>query len=199
MSTQTNPHEDLAYIRDLMEDTRRAAGLSGGYFVLWGLAISVGLLLTWLQVIDVLPYRPILTWGPCLALGLLGHFVLAWRDEQRPVQSRAGRLVGTVWLALGVAQLIYFVASMGFNTLPGIYMPGVVSSLLGSGIFITGVLAGITWLRNVGVAWWLGAISMFAWPGDHVSLLMGVLLLIFYVVPGVVLIRQQRAPVASGV
>ncbi|WP_341938587.1 hypothetical protein [Marinimicrobium sp. C2-29] len=199
MSTHTNAQEDLAYIRDLMDDTRRAAGLSGGYFVLWGLVVGIGLLVTWLQVIGLLPYRPLLTWGPCLALGILGHFILAWRDKHRPAQSRAGRLVGTVWLALGVTQLIFFVASLGFNTLPGIYMPGIVSSLLGSGIFITGVLAGIPWLRWVGVAWWLGAFSMFAWPGDHVSLLMGALLLVLYVVPGLVLIRQQRAPAASGV
>lgn len=199
MNTHTNAHEDLAYIRDLMDDTRRAAGLSGGYFVLWGLVVGIALVATWLQVVGFLPYRPLLTWVPCLALGALGQAVLVWRDMGRPVKSRSGRLVGAVWMALGVTQSILLVAFLGFNTLPGHYMPGIFSSLLGSGIFITGVLAGIPWLRYLGVAWWLGAFSMFAWPGDHVSLLMGGLLLVFYVVPGLVLIRQQSAPAESGV
>ncbi|WP_111640302.1 hypothetical protein [Marinimicrobium alkaliphilum] len=199
MDTHANASEDLAFIREIMADTRQAAGISGGYFVLWGLVVGVGLVATWLQVIGVLPYQPMLTWGTCLGLGAVGNILMMWRDFRRPVNSRAGRLVGTVWMGLFVTQMIFIVAHLGFNTLPGEHMPGIFSSLLGTGIFITGVLAGMPWLRNMALAWWLGAFAMFAWPGDYVSLLMGGLLLLFYVVPGLVLIKQQRAQAASEV
>lgn len=199
MSTHTKATEDLAYIRELMADTRRAAGVSGGYFILWGAVVGLGLLLTWLQVIGLLPYRPLLTWLPCLGLGVLGNVILLRRDLRKPTHSRAGRLIATVWIALGITQLILFAAHMGFDTLPGAYLPAIFSCVLGSGIFMTGVFAGLTWLRNLAFAWWLGAILMFAVPGDHVALIMAALLLLAYAVPGLILVKQEKAASAGEV
>lgn len=187
-----NAENDLAYIRELMVDTRRAASVSGGYFILWGLVVGAGLFLTWLQVKGVLPYRPLLTWGPCIALGILGNFFLARRDMREPVQLPAGRLIGMVWAAIGVTQLIFFFAGLGMNNLPGEQLPAIFASLIGTGLFLTGVLASLNWLRNMAFGWWLGSLVMFIWPGEHVILLMGFMLLVFYVLPGIVLIRMKQ-------
>ncbi|MGD8176337.1 hypothetical protein [Marinimicrobium sp. ARAG 43.8] len=187
-----NVREDLTYIRELMAGTRRAASISGGYFIVWGVATGVGLVLTWLQVVGVLPYRPMMTWVPCIAFGMIGNLLLIRRDIRRPVQSYAGRLVGMVWVAVGVTQLIYFFAGLGTHTLPGQVLPAVFSALIGTGLFLTGVLAGLGWLRNLALGWWLGSLVMFLWPGEYAILLMGVLLLLCYVLPGVVLIRMQH-------
>lgn len=188
---------DLAYIRELMVDTRRAAGVSGAYFILWGVLVGLGLLATWLQVIGVLPYKPLLTWGPVIALGILGNILLMRREMQEPVQTPAGRLIGMVWVAVGVTQLIFFYAGLGTGALPGEQMPAVFSSLIGTGLFLTGVLACLGWLRNMAFGWWAGSLLMFLWPGEHVIALMGLMLLVFYVLPGIVLIRMKQTPAAE--
>lgn len=187
-----NPEDDIAYIRELMVDTRRAACMSGGYFIVWGVAVGLALLITWLQLTDVIPYKPLITWTTCFLAGILGNIYFMRQDAQEPVQAPAGRLIGMVWLALGATQLIFFYASLGAHALPGEHMPAIFSSLIGTGVFMTGVLAGLPWLRNLAVGWWAGSLAMFIWPGTHVSLLMALMLFILYVIPGLVLIRMKR-------
>lgn len=183
--------EDLAYIRALMLETRRAASVSGGYFIIWGLAVGLGLALTWLQVAGDLHYQPFLTWVPCLALAMVANVYWVCRDQRQATQGKAGYLVGMIWAGLGVTQLIVFFAGFGVGALPGAILPAVFSSLIGTGMFLTGVLAGLGWLRNTSLGWWLGSVLMFVWPGENAILLMGALLLLLYVVPGVVLIRLR--------
>ncbi len=189
---RSDAKKDLAYIRELMVDTRRAAGLSGGYFILWGLIVGVALFATWLQVVEVLPYKPLLTWGPCFVIGILGNLYLIRRDIQAPVQMPAGRLIAMVWVSVGVTQLIFFYAGLSADGIPGQHMPAIFASLIGSGLFLTGVLASLGWVRNLAFGWWTGSLVMFVWPGDHVILLMGLMLLVLYVLPGVVLARMKQ-------
>lgn len=188
----THAQEDLAYIRELMAETRRAASVSGGYFIVWGLVVGAGLFATWLQVVGVLPYAPFVTWIPCIALGMLGNYFLVRRDMRQPVQSHAGRLIGMVWMGLGITQLIFFFVGLGVGALPGTFLPAIFASLIATGIFLTGVLAGLGWLRNLAFGWWSGSLVMFVWPGEYAILLMGALLLVLYVLPGVALTRMNR-------
>jgi hypothetical protein len=183
--------EDLAYIKALMLETRRAASVSGGYFIIWGLAVGLGLALTWWQVVGDVPYQPFLTWVPCLLVAMVANVYWVRRDQRQATQGRAGYLVGMIWAGLGVTQLIFFFAGFGVGALPGAILPAVFASLIGTGMFLTGVLAGLGWLRNTALGWWLGSVLMFVWPGQHAILLMGVLLLLLYVLPGVVLIRLR--------
>lgn len=183
---------DLAYIRQMMAETRRAACLSGGYFIVWGLAVGAALLATWLQLRGPMEYQPLLTWSLCFAVGIAGNAYFIRQDSRDPVQTPAGRMIGMVWTAMGITMLIFFYAGLGAGALPGEHLPAVFSSLVGSGVFLTGVLAGLPWLRNLAFGWWLGSLVMFVWPGTYVILLMGLMLLGLYVVPGIVLIRMKR-------
>jgi len=187
----TDAKNELAYIRELMLDTRRAASLSGGYFIVWGLAVGLALFATWVQLKGLLPYSPMITWSACFGVGILGNLYFMRQDARQPVQLPAGRLIGMVWLALGITQLIFFYAGMA-GILSGEPLPAVFAGLIAIGLFLTGVLTGLPWLRNTAFGWWLGSLVMFVWPGDHVLLIMGALLLFLYVLPGIVLVRMKR-------
>lgn len=184
---------DLAWIRRLMEDTRRATYVSGGYFIVWGIAIGLGLLATWLRIAGHWQVSPFASWIACLALGAAATFWLVRNERREPVEAPAGRLIGQVWLAMGVSVLVLFFAGVGSGTLDGALMPALACTLTGGAVFLTGTLSGLGWLRGLAGAWWLGATAMLIWPGVHVLLLMGVMLLALYVIPGVVLIRLRRA------
>lgn len=186
---------DLAHIRRLMEDTRRATVVGGGYFIAWGIAIGLGLLVTWLRVAGHWEVPPFGSWIACLALGGIATCWLVQREKRDPVQAPGGRLIGLVWLAMGISVLVLFFAGVGSGNLDGRLMPALSSVLVGGAVFLTGMLSGLNWLRNLAAAWWLGATAMLLWPGPHVLLLMGAMLLALYVIPGIVLIRmRKRAP-----
>lgn len=191
MSVQ-DARADLAYIRRLMEDTRQATYVSGGYFIVWGIVIGAGLLMTWLQLTGRMPVMPMLSWSACLAVGGIGTFFLVREEQRQPVETPAGRLIGMVWGSVGISMLIIFFVGTGTGALSGSLMPPLSSTFVGTAVFLTGMLAGLNWVRNLAFGWWLGAAAMFAWPGLHVLLLMGLMLLVLYVIPGVILIRKKR-------
>ena len=191
--TSSDAREDLAYIRQLMADTRRAAYVSGGYFIVWGIAIGLGLIGSWLTATGACTLSPLIYWAACLALGGVGTFFLVRAEAREPVEAPAGRLIGMVWMSMGISMLIIFFIGVGSGNLPGYHMSALSSALVGGAVFMTGTLAGINWLRNLSLGWWLGAAIMFAWPGLYALLLMGVMLFALYVVPGLVLIRLKRA------
>lgn len=188
-----DPRADLAYIRQVMEDTRRAAYVSGGYFIVWGIVIGLGLVGSWLTATGAWQVSPLLYWAVCLALGGAGTFLLVRAEMREPVCAPAGRLIGMVWASMGISMLIIFFIGVGSGTLGGQHMSALSSALVGGAVFMTGTLAGLPWLRNLSIGWWAGSAVMFAWPGLYVLLLMGVMLFALYVIPGVILIRMKRA------
>ncbi|HEX6928684.1 MAG TPA: hypothetical protein VF267_05520 [Gammaproteobacteria bacterium] len=191
--TTDDVRADLAYIRRLMEDTRRATYVSGGYFIVWGIAIGLGLIANWLLIIGAVHFSPFISWTACIALGGVGTFFLVRQEQRAPVEAPAGKLIGMVWMSMGITMMIIFFIGVGSGHLSGAHMPALSSALVGGAVFLTGVLAGMPWLRNLALGWWAGAALMFAWPGLHVLLIQGLMLLALYVVPGVILIRMNRA------
>lgn len=190
--TVEDAHAELAYIRRLMEDTRQAAYVSGGYFIVWGIVIGLGLIASWMGLIGVLPVSEFVSWTACLLMGGIGTGWLVRQEMREPVEAPAGRLIGMVWMSMGITMLIIFFIGVGSGTLHGSLMSPISSALVGSAVFLTGTLAGINWLRNLAFGWWAGAAVMFAWPGMYMLLLMGLMLFAFYVIPGIVLIVQKR-------
>ena len=183
---------DLAYIRQIMAETRQVTYLSGEYFVVWGLVIGLGVLGTWGQVVGYWAMSPFLIWSLAYVLGIVVTLFLVRQECRKPVEAPAGKLVGMLWASLGVSMMINFFVGVGSGALDGQHMSGIASSLVGAAVFLTGALSGIIWLRNLAAGWWVGAAVMFIWPGEHVFLLMGFMLLALHVVPGIILIRIRH-------
>ncbi|MCG8436015.1 MAG: hypothetical protein MJA83_18505 [Gammaproteobacteria bacterium] len=189
--TVEDAQKDLAYIRAVMADTRRATCLSGKYFIAWGLASAAGLLGTWLYLRGIVDVSPLVTWAFCIVAGWIYSAYAAIQEAREAALGSAGRFIGVVWTACGVAVLIIFFIAYPLGALQGGHN-GVAATIVGVGVFITGALSGMPWLRNTALGWWLGAAVMFLWPGEHTFLIMGVLLLILYIIPGVLLNRQHQ-------
>lgn len=184
---------DLAYIRQLMEDTRKATRLGGGYFIVWGLATGLGLFMTWLTATHYWTISPFVYWAGCMMLGSLGTYLLVRREQREPVEPAAGKLIGMVWMSMGITMSIIFFVGVGTGALDPQHLSALACALLGGSVFITGFLSGQKWLRNLAFGWWAGSVVMFVWPGIHVLLLMGLLLVALYVIPGVILLNSDAA------
>lgn len=191
--TQHDALQDLAYIRQVMEQTRRYTAAKGVFFVVWGVTVSVALLLTWLQITGVLGGTNIMIWLGTLPIGWALTMYFAWRQQRESAVPHHAFLIGMNWTAIGIAMGVAYFVGVPMQTIGYQAVPGLSALFVGVGIFNTAHLSGIRWLAVVGVVWLLGGGVMLAWPGLHTLLLMAVLLVLGQIVPGLILMREERA------
>jgi len=186
--------EELAYLRQLIEDTRQATYVSGQYFIVWGVVVGLGLVATWLGLRGELPVSIFLAWVICMAAGGLGTFLLVRAEQRQPVQTHASHVIGMVWMTMGISMMVLFFAGAATGRVDGHLMLPLSCLLIAGPFYVTGLLSRLRWMQFLAFAWWVGAAVMFLWPGMYNLLMMGALLFALYVVPGVILIRMnQRA------
>ena len=191
---RSDPQQDLAYIRQVMEQTRRFTVISGSYMIVWGLLISAGLGFDlWeLHTGARIPDGDI--WLGLIVAGWLLTFWLQRREARyEPVASYASRLIGQIWLACGVAMTVAFTVGAMTGAVPGSSDGGLMALFVGIGVFMTGVLTGMAWFRNLALGWLTASIAMFVWHGQAAMWISLGLLLGLFVVPGVILNLQAKA------
>jgi FtsH-binding integral membrane protein len=192
--TPTSAAEDLAYIRRVMEDTRRAVTIRGDYFILWGIAVLLGLIGTY--VFDwVAPpgWAWAALWAGLMLIAWAGTGFLVRREVHRAQTSASvGRMLGALWSACGFAILIICFIGVPLGTLPFTAIGPTINTLIGVAVFVTGMLMGTPWVRNLGFGWWASAIAEFIWTDEKQILIGALAIILFYIVPGFVLNAQAR-------
>jgi hypothetical protein len=195
---QEQAQQDLAFIRELMESARRSTYLSGAFFIIWSLVAGFGLLGTWLLVTQqlTLPFDSGIgvfwLWIVMDVIGFVGTVLIIRRNHQRSTANPAGRMIGLSWFSVAVGILLISIVGTGSGSIPGEVMCAVSTILIGIGVFNSGVLSGIAWLRNLAFAWWLGGALMLASPGLWNLWFMALLLFGLYLIPGILLSRRVQ-------
>jgi hypothetical protein len=191
--TQHDAAQDLAYIRQVMEQSRRYTAAQGIFFVIWGVAVSFALLLTWLQILGHISGNNLLIWGVVMVAAWGLTIYCAWQQDRSSATPYHAQLIGMNWTAVGVAMGLAFFVGVPTATLSLQAIPGLSALFVGVGILNTGHLSSIRWLAVVGVVWLLCGALMLAWPGVHNILATAVLLFAGQIVPGLILMREERA------
>ncbi len=186
--------ENLAYIRRVMEDTRRAITMRGDSFILWGIVVLAGLIGTYVfDRIQPPDWAWIPLWGGLMLIGWAATAVLVRREKQRRRSSTfAGRMMGALWGACGIAIVIVVFVGVPLGVIPGGAIAPVIWTLVGVGVFMTGTLMGMRWVRNLAFGWWAGAVAGFFWQSEVQFLISAIVIILFYIVPGFVLNAQAR-------
>lgn len=179
----SSPREDLALIRRLMEESRST--LHGGRTraMMWGIVVSLALLLTYAES-KLRAGLPVLwIWVAAIGAGWVAHAWLSRRADRRsPVRTPTGRLVRAIWIGGGVAATV-----VGFGgTLSGAFpsagaLLAPIAAILGGCYYATGAACGSSPMRYIALGWWAGAVAMFVWSGEAALLVMTGLLLVFHV------------------
>lgn len=187
-----SPLDDLALIRRVVADSRRAAAVDLTPFVGWGLVIVAGAALEyavrWLRI----PVPPLGLWIGVVGAGWAATVVGLRLARPRPVVTLAMRALGAVWLGCIVtATILCFVGhASGYLDGAGIMAAG--AATMGVGYCATAALTDQPMVRWLAVAWWAIAILLFLSPGPHPLAILAIAMLLLQVVPGLVLRRRWR-------
>ena len=185
---------DLAASRRLMEESRGQISGTGRHWIVWGAVTAAGLLATWGSLRGTLSMGPVWIWCGLLPVGWAASLWMGHRGSGvRSVRNQLTRLVHSVWFGLGIGLTILGIGGMFSPLVDPRVLPGLFCTLIGAGIFATGAVPGLGWLRWVAGGWWLGGVALMAAPGGYALPVMAAMVLALQVVPGVLLERRARS------
>lgn len=185
---------ELSLIKKMMDDSRKISLDNGWHFIYWGSLVTTALLLNYLLIIFHGKQEYIgWMWFIMMIGGAIAGGILEKRHEKKmKVHTIAGRIIGSLWFASGIAMFIYgFLGSVsgGYNS---VYICPVISTSLGISYFTTGEIQQVKLLKYVAFGWWIGAVVLFFYPGIHTLLIFALMMICFQILPGVILNRKFK-------
>lgn len=180
--------EDLAVIKQIMQDSRKRFYNIGIHLVVWGGIVILALLLTFYNLSINYLFPEYWIW-------LVG-FILAWTFEfwqykryqhGERVYNKLNRISSTLWMSILITMMIYCI----FGGASEHFMESgnaVIAGLLAIGYFVTGEVNEMKCVKSLGFGWWIGAIILFFSPNDIGILIMAILMILLQFIPGVILV-----------
>lgn len=195
---QNRAAEDLQYIRRIMQDSRRITAERGDGFILWGIIVLLGFLGSAADAFGWWEVSAGYTWTVLVVLGWVWMFIHTRRfDVSVMVNPLAKKMLDSLWTAVLIAMTL-----LGFlGTLTGVVdgnnLSGVLFIVLGIGYFIQGSLMDRTWVRMLGVGWWIGGVTTF-YTGIRLDFILSVAMMIgLQIVPGIIFYRTWKRHIAA--
>lgn len=190
--------EELAFIHRIMTESREKISMDGRSAIMWGVIVAIGMIATYLTALAGKDFGIGWLWMGMSFLGVAYTIFYERKVERfRPVHTLVGRVLGSVWAAVGSSigifiSMVFLTNGMGREMALNPYFILPVTAILTSiGYFLSGKLTGLRWLEFVAGAWMLGAIGFMFFPSIHGLLVYAVMMILFHVVPGVILIRDK--------
>ncbi|MGD8782545.1 MAG: hypothetical protein PVH88_26760 [Ignavibacteria bacterium] len=191
---QMNPQDDLAFIKKIMQDSRRVIIDDGKGFIFWGIFIALVLLGNYFIVLyKIRVEHGWLYWTSLIMVGWVYSFITEYKKhKKRRTKTFAGKMLSAVWFSVGVTASIAGLVGSFSGAIDGVYISPVISSILGIGYFLSAVIYGYRWIIYIAVGWWLGAIFMFIYPGMHTFLVMVSMLIFLQTIPGIIIYKKSK-------
>ncbi len=194
-------HDDIAYMRALATDGRRAPLLGGSILIAAGLLFGSASIVHYGLDSGLLNLPPVAyawLWGGVFLLFMIALNLLQRRIGKLPgAMSLANRAAGTAWMGVG---LVIFTASISMGVIswkyetpiPALLFPSLIFAVYGAGWAVSATVSGVKWQWVLAIAAWIAAPAIALLSGDPALwLAYAAGLFAFALLPGIALVRQQ--------
>jgi len=189
--------EEISYIKEIMQDSRKAFVDNGVGYIIWGVIIVLGLMSSYFMIINRIENSYGLNWIVLIAFGWGYSFFMGIRHKKRQRSTTlAGKILAAVWFSSGIAMTIIGFIGSTSGGVKGVFVSPVISVILGIAYFVSGVVYGSRWITLLSIGWWAGATLMFYWPGMQVLWIMSLMMILFQVLPGIILYQRAKEELA---
>ena len=196
--TEIDAQQELAFIKKVMEDSRRIICDDGKSFIFWGILISFGMLVTYLRIVGNWGINLGWFWPVLIAFGWIVTIIIEIRSEKkRSTKTFTAKILGSVWIGCGIAMTILGFIGGLTDAYNGVFISPIISVILGIGYLVSGVLYGKVWVSLLAAGWWAGAILMFYLQNLETLLIMLSMMIILQTIPGFVLYNQSKKELAA--
>jgi hypothetical protein len=186
--------EDIAFIRQTLEEGRSYARHRSPDFAVWGALVTLGYLGVYALSIGLWSLDPSLIWWPLVVIGWLFSARGLWsrrKCEAKP--GPAARSLGALWLGFGIT-LVLFGLLQTFMGAHFEWMDVIVCALLAVCFFASSTIIGVGWLRFVAIGWWgAGFVTFLLKDTPEVLLAGAVFMFLLLCLPGLILWLRPSA------
>jgi len=205
-----NAQDELAFIKKVIQDSRRVAVYNGIDYIVWGILVALGMFLSVALIWFKLEHKfgswtQLVLWILVMGGGWIFSLVRHYRNNATErVHTMSGTILSMLWLACGITIMTFIFVGAPFeqvNPTPAI------AAVLGIGFLVSGVLLDFVYFKLAAIGWWLGSLLMFylnsPWARPkglnfHIDMLLfGTMMILFQVVPGIILYRRWREEVGK--
>ncbi len=193
---------EINMIKKIMEDSRKIVVDDGIGYIVWGVLILIGMISSYFAVLTKQYNYTIWIWVILIcggwAYSIISHFL---RDSKKKASTFTGKILGGLWISTGISMTLIGFAGPLSHSIGGYTVTPLISIMLGIAYFVSGIIYGQGWIRNLALGWWAGAVVMFFWPGIHTFLIFAAMMAFLQVVPGIILylkFKKEYQPELNG-
>lgn len=186
--------DDIKYIREMLDRTRRSTADSGDLFIFWGVWIILALVGHYILSFTRLHHWIWVNWAAFTFSGwafTIFHQVRRGRRER--ILTFAQESVAYLSFACGIAFALAAFALPALKVYSYNVIPIIISLISGVFLFGLGGLLRARLMLWAGVAWWLGAVVLTFVPDNWRGLGIVPLLMVGYLVPGLAFRAKFRS------
>ncbi len=196
---ETEVQSDLSYIKSVMENSRPQIVINGWHFIMWGILVFFGIINTYFAILTNAGNQIYYAWICIVVFGWICSYAIGVYERKKgitkPTKALNESLVHKVIIACNVAMVIFgFIAPLGKVYSAYAICPSM-CVILGMMYFMIGSIVDNKMIRNLGFAWWIGALALFGMTMDknlaiHSLLGYAVLIITLQVIPGFILNKK---------
>ena len=191
---QQSAIEEIALIRRVMEESRRFAFDNGKYYLTWGIIITMAIFAQYAVILTKNESVSSWIWIVAVCLGWIISIVMGMREPSKlggwPVGAK---LISLIWISSGVSMMIIgFVGPMTGALHDWAICPAI-ATVMGGAYTVSSLVYRMKWVTMVGIAWWVGALVMFAVKGIATLPIFGTMMILFQIVPALVFYRTWKS------
>jgi hypothetical protein len=193
MTGDDSIRDDIAFIRQAIEQGRGYAGRHSLDLLIWGVALAIGYVGTYATVSGWWRINPDWLWAACVVLPWL-YSLRLFRSQPRPPRPPMTQALRMLWVGCGIFLSTFSVAVVLAGDMQQGWFSAVGAGTLGIAFFVSSYLCNLPWLRAIAAGWWVAALLLYAFR-HHVAVLplSAVLMLLLLALPGLLLWRGRPA------
>jgi hypothetical protein len=185
--------KELAFVKQVMEDSQRALLDNGKIFVILSLFALFGVCLKIFKDYMGLRIDNLYIYIPLVVIGLTFTIFYKTRVNRKTGgKTFASKAIDGLWTALLISASILSLIGYASGAIQPMAVAPVIAVLFGIHQYMSGLLLNLRWISSMAYGWWISSIGMFLWPGEHSVIVMGILLILFQLLPGIFLFQNRK-------
>ena len=185
--------QEISIIKEMIEKTRRTTAESGHLLIFIGVFSALAtLVIGMLEIYElnqfVMPAIIIMA----IVNAFIGYVIAAKEGKNEKIKTYLKTIFWNIWMVCGLTAVLIVFLFPYLNLYPFKAVPVLVSMVMGIALFTTGTIFELRFVQWSSLAWWVGACIMAIIESPYKFIIMVVIILFGWILPGFLLNKQYK-------
>jgi hypothetical protein len=184
--------EELQFIKKVIEDSKRSIVYNGMDYIIWGVLVIVGMLITYTLAVTGMRFNFLWVWLILIPIGWGFSYYNKKNCIGKAPKTITTKAIGAVWLAAGICMTLIGFGGPVIGGMNGMFISPVLAIICGGGYFVAGTILNSKPTSYLSLGWWIGGIILFMVHSINQMLIMAALMFLFQTIPGIIVYRKYK-------